>query len=80
MRALHFAISLVEDDHVSEELVEIVPGLIWAVIKPGSKDHSLQPSENLILPTPHSPSQPSPSFIETMFILILIHILFEYVR
>ena len=65
-----------EDDHVSEELLELIPGLLWAVVEPGAEaDRS---PENLVMAP--RPQQPSPSFLETMFILILIHILFEYFR
>ena len=69
----------VEDDHVSEELIELVPGLIWAVVDAGKGEAGLSSSsENLVMAP--SPDQPSPSFLETMFILILIHLLFEFIR
>lgn len=69
----------VEDDHVSEELIELVPGLIWAVVETGQGEAGLSSSsENLVMAP--SPEQPSPSFLETMFILILIHLLFEFIR
>ena len=69
----------VEDDHVSEELIELVPDLIWAVVKTGEGEQGLSSSsENLVMAP--SPDQPSPSFLETMFILILIHLLFEFIR
>ena len=72
-----------EDDvmiNVSEELVELVPDLIWAVVGTGQgrPDLHQQPSENLVMPRRQETA--SPSFIETMFILILIHIMFEYIR
>ena len=64
---------------VSEQLLELVPGLVWAVLQPGPD--SPTPPENLVLPTRRPRhEQPSPSFIETMFILVLIHFLFEYFR
>ena len=72
-----------EDDHVSEELLELVPDLIWAVVEPGQghPDTDRGHPENLVLPTRHPRhEQPSPSFLETLFILILIHLLFEYIR
>ena len=69
----------VEDDHVSEELIELVPDLIWAVVRAGEGEQGLSSSsENLVMAP--SPDQPSPSFLETMFILILIHLLFEFIR
>lgn len=69
----------VEDDHVSEELIELVPDLIWAIVKTGEGESGLSSSsENLVMAP--SPDQPSPSFLETMFILILIHLLFEFIR
>ena len=73
-----------EDDvmiNVSEELVELVPDLIWAVVGAGQgrPDLHQQPSENLVMPRLRQETA-SPSFIETMFILILIHIMFEYIR
>ena len=56
----------VEDDHVSEELIELVPGLIWAVVETGQGEAGLSSSsENLVMAP--SPEQPSPSFLETMF-------------
>ena len=56
-----------------------MPGLVWAVVQPGPD--SPTPPENLVLPTRRPRhEQPSPSFIETMFILVLIHFLFEYFR
>ena len=66
---------------VSEQLLELVPGLVWAVVRPGPD--LATPPENLVLPTRRPgghEQQPSPSFIETMLILILIHFLFEYFR
>ena len=68
-----------EDAHVSEELLELVPDLIWAVVEPGKGDVNRDSlPENLVMPRRHE--QPSPSFLETLFILILIHLLFEYIR
>ena len=64
--------------HVSEELLELVPGLVWAVLTPGGEQPT-QP-ENLRLPTRpprHKRPEPSPSFTETMLILVVIHFLFE---
>jgi len=64
-----------------EELVELVPGLVWAVLSPGGEQPT-QP-ENLRLPTRpprHKHTEPSPSFTETMLILVVIHFLFEYCR
>jgi hypothetical protein len=66
---------------VSEELLELVPGLVWAVLTPDGEAHA-QP-ENLRLPTRpprHKHKEPSPSFTETMLILVVIHMLFEYGR
>ena len=64
---------------VSEQLLELVPGLVWAVVRPGPD--LATPPENLVLPTRRpGTEQPSPSFLETMLILILIHFLFEYFR
>ena len=65
---------------VSEQLVELVPGLVWAVVQAGPAS-APTPAENLVLPTRRPRhEQPSPSFIETMLILVLIHFLFEYFR
>merc|ERR1711892_1474565 len=64
-----------------EELLELVPGLVWAVLTPGGEQPTQ--SENLRLPTRpprHRPKEPSPSFTETMLILVVIHLLFEYCR
>jgi len=64
-----------------EELLELVPGLVWAVLRPGGEAPT-QP-ENLRLPTRpprHKHKEPSPSFLETMLILVVIHFLFEYCR
>ena len=71
--------SQVKSPCVSEQLVELVPGLVWVVVQPGPD--SPGPPENLVLPTRRPRhEQTSPSFIETMLILLLIHFLFEYFR
>ena len=67
--------------HVSEVLLELVPGLVWTVLTPGGEQPTQ--SENLRLPTRpprHKRPEPSPSFTETMLILVVIHFLFEYCR
>merc|ERR1712241_1081086 len=54
-----------------EELLELVPGLVWAVLTPGGEQPTQ--SENLRLPTRpprHKRPEPSPSFTETMLILV----------
>ena len=60
-----------------------MPGLVWAVLQAGPDSQGLSPPENLVLPTRRpgpGHEQPSPSFIETMLILLLIHFLLEYFR
>merc|ERR1712098_910702 len=66
-----------------EELLELVPGLGWAVLKQGQEAET--PSENLRPPTrpprrpPHRPELEA-SLLETLLIVLLIHLLFEYVE
>ena len=80
--ASNFKFNISEAVSISEELLELVPGLVWAVMRPGGEAPTQ--SENLRLPTraPRraGPGEPSPSFTETMLILLVIHFLFEYCR
>jgi len=63
-----------------EELVELVPGLVWAVIEPGSEEPTR--SENLRPPTARPrhtlASEQEASLLETLLILVLIHLMFEH--
>lgn len=67
---------------VPEELVELVPGLVWAVVAPGAEEPTR--GENLRPPTQPPRSQMAlteeASLVETLLILALIHLLFEHGR
>ncbi len=64
-----------------EELIEIVPDLVWYIVRPGRQgaEPASRP-ENLRLPV-HTPANPpEPSLRETLVIVALIHLLFEMIR
>ena len=66
---------------VPEELVELVPGLVWVVVAPGA-GAATRP-ENLRPPTAPPrralARQGEASLLETLLILALIHLLFEHI-
>ena len=70
-----------EDFSVSEELVELVPGLVWAVVVPGAEEPTR--AENLrpptVAPRRRMAMDQEATLLETLLILALIHLLFEHV-
>jgi len=61
-------------------LIELVPGLVWYVARPGRPAGEAGQPENLRPPPPPHNPPPEPSLPETLVIVAIIHFLFEYIR
>lgn len=63
-----------------EELVELVPDLVWYIKRPGRDLEAGAQPENLRLPAHSHIKPPEPSLRETLLIVTLIHLMFEMIR